>query len=102
MKEPLMSEQFPARIYAETVLIPNFEDAKKHFLDSLFQIHYAHTRMLRKQAIVTPQEERQLLAALDGLDRARIEAARYDGSCEDLFYFVEGHARTSLRTRCRR
>jgi argininosuccinate lyase len=90
MKEPLMSEQFPARIYAETVLIPNFEDAKKYFLDSLLQIHYAHTRMLRKQAIVTPQEERQLLAALDSLDRALIEAARYDGSCEDLFYFVEG------------
>ncbi len=85
-----MSEQFPARIYAETVLAPNFEDAKRFFLDSLLQIHYAHTRMLRKQAIVTPGEERQLLAALDSLDRPRIETARYDGSCEDLFYFVEG------------
>jgi argininosuccinate lyase len=85
-----MSEQFPARIYAQTVLAPNFEDAKRFFLDSLLQIHYAHTKMLRKQAIVTPQEELQLLAALDNLDRARIEAARYDGACEDLFYFVEG------------
>ncbi len=85
-----MSEQFPARSFAETVLVPNFEDAKRFFLDSLLQIHYAHTKMLRKQAIVTPPEEGQLLAALDSLDRARIEAARYDGSCEDLFYFVEG------------
>jgi argininosuccinate lyase len=84
-----MSERFPARIYAETVLGPNFEDAKKYFLDSLLQIHYAHTRMLRKQAIVTPEEELQLLAALDQLDRAQIDATRYDGSCEDLFFFIE-------------
>ena len=84
-----MQERFPARIYSETVLGPNFEDAKKYFLDSLLQIHYAHTRMLRKQAIVTPEEERQLLAALDRLDRGQIDAARYDGSCEDLFFFIE-------------
>jgi argininosuccinate lyase len=85
MKEPLMLP-----IYAETVLAPNFEDAKRFFLDFLLQIHYAHTKMLRKQAILTPQEESQLLAALDNLDRERIQAARYDGACEDLFYFVEG------------
>ena len=30
-----------------------------------------------------------LLAALDTLDRKRIEAARYDGNCEDLFFFIE-------------
>jgi argininosuccinate lyase len=84
-----MPEPFPARVYAETVLGPNFEDAKKYFLDSLLEIHYAHTRMLRKQAILTPEEERQLLTALDGLDRDHIKAARYDGSCEDLFFFIE-------------
>ena len=84
-----MPERFPARIYAETVLGPNFEDAKKYFLDSLLQIHYAHTRMLRKQEILTAEEERQLLAGLDQLDRAHIDAARYDGSCEDLFFFIE-------------
>ena len=85
-----MSEPFPAGIYAETVLAPNFEDAKRFFLDSLLQIHHAHTQMLRKQSIITPQDKNQLLAALHNLDRARIEAARYDGSCEDLFFFVEG------------
>src|SRR5690348_13562321 len=84
-----MSEQFPAPVYAETVLAPNFEDAKRHFLDDLLEIHRAHTRMLAKQAILTRQEERQLLAALDRLDRGRIQAAPYDGDCEDLFYFIE-------------
>jgi argininosuccinate lyase len=46
--------------------------------------------MLAKQRILTEQEERTLIAALDGLDRARIDRAVYDGSCEDLFYFIEG------------
>ncbi len=82
-------EKFPAPIYAETVLGPNFEDAKKHFLDALIEIHYAHTRMLAHQGILTAAEESKLVAALDGLDRAEIARARYDGSCEDLFFFIE-------------
>jgi argininosuccinate lyase len=81
---------FPAPIYAETVLGPNFEDAKQHFLDALLEIHYAHTRMLAAQGILTASEERLLLEALDGLDREEIARARYDGSCEDLFFFIEG------------
>jgi argininosuccinate lyase len=84
-----MSEHFPAPVYAETVLAHNFDDAKKYFLDSLLKIHYAHTRMLAKQKILTCEEERQLISALDGLDRSRIEAARYDGTYEDLFFFIE-------------
>jgi argininosuccinate lyase len=80
---------FPAPIYAETVLGPNFEDAKKHFLDALLEIHYAHTRMLAAQGILTASEERLLLEALNGLDREEIASARYDGSCEDLFFFIE-------------
>ena len=81
---------FPSAIYAETVLGPNFEDAKQHFLDALLEIHYAHTRMLAAQGILTASEERLLLQALDGLDREEIARARYDGSCEDLFFFIEG------------
>jgi len=85
-----VDDQFPAPVYADTVLAPNFEHAKKHLLESLIQIHYAHTRMLAKQSIISEPEARVLIAALDGLDRRRIERASYDGSCEDLFYFVEG------------
>jgi argininosuccinate lyase len=84
-----MAEKFPAPVYADTVLGPNFEHAKQHFLDALIQIHYAHTIMLAKQEIVTPRETRALLEALGGLHPKRIQAARYDGSREDLFFFVE-------------
>ncbi len=91
-----MSESFPAPIYAETVLVHNFEDAKKYFLDSLLEIHYAHTRMLAKQGILSVQEKQLLIGALNGLDRARIEAARYDGTYEDLFFFIEAMLEAAL------
>jgi argininosuccinate lyase len=84
-----MSDPFPAPIYAETVLIHNFDDAKKYFLDALVEIHYAHTRMLAGCGLLTREEEGKLLAALHGLDRTRIAAARFDGTSEDLFFFIE-------------
>jgi argininosuccinate lyase len=84
-----MSDSFPAPVYAETVLAHNFEDAKRRYCRELIRIHQAHTRMLAKQSILTPEEARILLAAIESLDRERIAAARYDGSCEDLFFYVE-------------
>jgi argininosuccinate lyase len=83
------TEAFPAAIYAETVLTQNFEDAKRHFLSSLLDIHRAHTRMLARQEIISPEDERMLIAALDGLDRPSISKAVYDGSHEDLFFYIE-------------
>ena len=85
-----MPEEFPAPLYSETVLAHNFEHARRYFLEALIQIHYAHTRMLAKQGIVTAGEERALLAALYALDCAEIAAAPFDGSFEDLFYLIEG------------
>jgi argininosuccinate lyase len=83
------SERFPSPLYAETVLAPNFEDAQRNFLDPLLEIHFAHTRMLARQGILTGSEERALLDALGRLDRSQIASAHYDGSCEDLFFFIE-------------
>jgi argininosuccinate lyase len=82
-------DSFPAPLYAETVLGPNFEDAKRYFLDALIEIHYAHSRMLAQQGILTGAEEQTLRAALNHLDRKVIARARYDGSSEDLFFFIE-------------
>jgi argininosuccinate lyase len=84
-----MSDPFPAPIYTATVLIHNFEDAKKYFLDALIEIHYAHTRMLAACELLTGEEETKLLSAIHGLDRERIASARFDGSHEDLFFFIE-------------
>jgi argininosuccinate lyase len=82
-------ESFPAPLYVETVLAPNFQGAQRHFLDALIEIHYAHTRMLAKQGIATAAEERTLLDALNKLERNAIATAAYDTSDEDLFFYIE-------------
>ena len=82
-------EKFPAPVYREAVLAPNFEDAKRYFLTALLHIEYAHTIMLERQRIIAREDARSCLAALDRLDIAQIKAAIYDGSCEDLFCYVE-------------
>jgi argininosuccinate lyase len=84
-----VSERFPAPVYSETVLAVNFEDAKKYFLEALLELHSAHTLMLSRQDIIPESDARAILAALAGLDVQAILAARYDGQCEDLFFYVQ-------------
>lgn len=75
--------------YVSCVLNENFEDAKAQFLVPLMGIHYAHLVMLAEQGIVAPREARTIRTALDGISMAEVREVRYDGSCEDLFFYVE-------------
>ena len=83
------SPRFPAAVYAETVLSVNFRDAQRLFLNSLIEIHYAHTLMLARQGIISPAAARGCVQGLDELDRAELSSVPYDGRSEDLFFFVE-------------
>jgi argininosuccinate lyase len=71
------------------VLAVNFEDAKRFFLDSLIDIHYAHGLMLLRQELLTAEEAGAIFGALDSLDRRALQAAEYSGASEDLFFHVE-------------
>jgi argininosuccinate lyase len=75
--------------YVRFVLNENFEDAKTRLLPPLMAIHYAHLVMLTEQGIVPAAEAAAIRRGLDGIDLAAVRAARYDGSCEDLFFFVD-------------
>jgi len=75
--------------YVSCVLNENFEDAKAQFLSPLMAIHFAHLVMLTEQKIVPPADARLIRDALDRIDEADVKDARYDGSCEDLFFYVE-------------
>jgi argininosuccinate lyase len=75
--------------YVSCVLNENFEDAKAQFLAPLMAIHYAHLVMLAEQQIVPRADARVIRDGLDSLDVAAMKQARYDGTCEDLFFFVE-------------
>jgi len=88
MKNPGQTK-FPAPIYRDTVLAPVFADAKRYFLEPLLEIEYAHTLMLARQGIMPAEEAAACIQALDALDRDEILNAQYDGTFEDLFFFLE-------------
>ena len=75
--------------YVRIVLNENFEDAKAQFVAPLLAIHYAHLVMLADRRIVTPGDAHAIREALDAIDVDRVRAAEFDGSCEDLFFFVD-------------
>ena len=75
--------------YVRLVLNENFEDAKAQFLEPLMAINYAHLIMLVEQNIVTRDDGHAIREALDGISLADVKHVAYDGSCEDLFFYVE-------------
>ncbi len=89
MNSKQLSDKFPAPIYAETVLKHNFADGQRFFFAPLMHIHYAHCLMLEQQGIITRKEAKTILRGLDQLDRKKISEAKYDGSVEDLYFYVE-------------
>jgi len=75
--------------YVTYVLDENFEDAKELFLSPLMAIHYAHLVMLAAQGIVAKEDAHKIREALDSISLDEVRRAKYDGACEDLFFFVE-------------
>ncbi len=75
--------------YIACVLNTNFEDAKALFLAPLMRIQYAHLVMLAEQGVVQGAQAHEVRVALDGISVSDVRQAHYDGSCEDLFFFVE-------------
>ncbi|HSC29132.1 MAG TPA: argininosuccinate lyase [Vicinamibacterales bacterium] len=75
--------------YVRFVLSGHFEDAKERFLPSLMAVHYAHLVMLAGRGIVSREEAAAIRDALSRISVADVRTARYDGSCEDLFFYVE-------------
>jgi argininosuccinate lyase len=75
--------------YIRAVLNENFEDAKRLFFTPLMAIHRAHLVMLAAQQIVSHEDARRLRQALATVSARGVTDARFDGSCEDLFFFVE-------------
>jgi argininosuccinate lyase len=75
--------------YVSQVLNENFEDAKTLFLAPLMAINYAHLVMLADRGIVSREEARTLRDALSSMSLSDIRSTRYDGTYEDLFFYVE-------------
>jgi argininosuccinate lyase len=75
--------------YITYVLNENFEDAKALFLAPLMAIHYSHLVMLAAQGIVSPNDAHAIREALDTISQPEVRQVTYDGTYEDLFFYVE-------------
>ena len=75
--------------YVKNVLNENFEDAKELLLAPLMAINYAHLVMLAERDIISKAEARALRDALDGISLDRVRQVLYDGTYEDLFFYIE-------------
>jgi len=76
--------------YVQHVLNENFEDAKALFLVPLMAIHHAHLVMLARTGIVSQEDAHRIREALDSVSLDTVRGVRFDGTCEDLFFCVEG------------
>jgi argininosuccinate lyase len=75
--------------YVTNVLHDNFEDAKELLLSPLMAIHRAHLVMLAERGIVPAADARALREALDGISLDTVRQVIYDGTYEDLFFYIE-------------
>ena len=75
--------------YVTHVLNENFEDAKELLLSPLMAINYAHLVMLAEKGIISAPEARALRDALNGISLDRVRELLYDGTYEDLFFYIE-------------
>ena len=75
--------------YVSCVLNENFEDAKALFLEPLMAVHYAHLVMLAECGIISPADARAIRNGLDAIDVSAVRKAVYDGTYEDLFFYIE-------------
>jgi len=84
-----MHEKFPAQAYKDNVLADCFRDAQHYFLDHYLDIDRAHVVMLAEQDIVSAEEMAMILLAIENLDLETIRGAEYDGTVEDLFFYLQ-------------
>jgi argininosuccinate lyase len=71
------------------VLNENFDAAKAQFLSPLMAIHFAHLVMLVEGGIVPADDARVIREGLERISPDEVKRAKYDGTCEDLFFYIE-------------
>ena len=81
--------------YVRLVLNENFEDAKRLLLDPLLAIDEAHLVMLVDTGIVSKADGAVLRDAIAGITADALRDVKYDGSYEDLFFYIERLVKTA-------
>ena len=82
--------KFPADVYSETVLAPDFEIYRGDFAAELHAINLAQTVMLSRQGLLTEEEASKIAEALFFVEEnVDVDSMKFDGSFEDLFFVIE-------------
>lgn len=80
---------FPHPLYDKYVLQPFFEDAKTYYYAPMLAANRAHVVMLRRCGIITGENARALLDALEEVETLGVDALTRGGGVEDLFFAIE-------------
>lgn len=81
---------FPSPIYRDTVLEPIFQAFKDNYYREMMDINYAHAVMLTEQNIITKEEGRKIVQALQEIEKTFVpDDLEYTGEYEDLFFYIE-------------
>jgi len=80
---------FPGRTYAEAVLAPAYDQAKKELLLPMISVHKAHLIMLLEQGLLSKEEGHKIAKSLFSIDLKQLNSGTYTGQFEDLFFEVE-------------
>ncbi|MGH2557781.1 MAG: argininosuccinate lyase [Thermomicrobiales bacterium] len=85
-----MSSELPHPAYADHVLRPAFDDARRLLFGPMLAANAAHLVMLAETGIVAKEDAARALVALREIEAAGPDAFAYAPSVEDLFFAVEG------------
>lgn len=80
---------FPSATYAELILRPAYEQAKRHFVEPMLHIHCAHLIMLVDAGILPKQVAVPIARAILSIDAEEIRSSEYEAEFEDLFFKIE-------------
>ena len=82
--------QFPAEVYSQTVLAPDFDTYRFFFTEGLHAVNLAQTVMLSRQGLLSDAEASKIAEALFYIaENVDLDAMTFDGSFEDLFFVIE-------------
>lgn len=83
------SSSFPHPLYEQYVLKPFYVDAEKYYYAPMLAANRAHVIMLYKSNIITEDNAKDLLSALQKVDEGGLANLSYQSGVEDLFFAIE-------------
>ncbi|WP_050613431.1 argininosuccinate lyase [Bacillus testis] len=80
---------FPSNSYVKMVLEPAYNEAKRHFVDHMLHIDYAHLIMLVEENLMKKEDAVKIVRALGTIKKDVIQSSFYNPKFEDLFFQLE-------------